>query len=86
MKAKFTTYQEIDEAIEIAKMQREIHYRKLLFSVSNIKSDIEPSNIIKNGLSKVFKFGSFFSGSKSIKSIVISYLVRFVIKRILRKK
>lgn len=43
---KYSSYSEIDNDLEILKLEKEIHYQKLLLSFKKTKESFEPKNII----------------------------------------
>ena len=47
---KYSSYADIDRDLEILKLEKEIHYQKLLLSVQKTKESFEPQNIINSYL------------------------------------
>ena len=47
---KYSSYVDIDRDLEILKLEKEIHYQKLLLSVKKTKESFEPQNIINSYL------------------------------------
>lgn len=45
---KYSSYADIDRDLEILKLEKEIHYQKLLLSIQKTKESFEPKNIINN--------------------------------------
>ena len=42
---KYSSYAEIDSELEILKLEKEIHYRKMMQSVQRTKESLTPSEI-----------------------------------------
>jgi hypothetical protein len=47
---KYSSYAEIDRDLEILKLEKEIHYQKVLLSFQKTKESFEPQNIINSYL------------------------------------
>jgi hypothetical protein len=47
---KYASYAEIDRDLEILKLEKEIHYQKLILSFQKTKESFEPKNIIDSYL------------------------------------
>jgi len=47
---KYASYAEIERDLEILKLQKEIHYQKLVLSFQKTKESFEPKNIINSYL------------------------------------
>ena len=43
---KYSSYAEIDSELEILKLEKEIHYRKMMQSVQRTKESLTPSGIV----------------------------------------
>ncbi|VXB24248.1 conserved hypothetical protein [Flavobacterium sp. 9R] len=76
---KYSSYADIDRDLEILKIEKEIHYQKLLLSVQKTKESFEPQNIINSYL------GSFKTTiSKNYVQIIqtaIPYIIGWFINR-----
>lgn len=76
---KYSSYAEIDRDLEILKLEKDIHYQKILLSVEKIKEDLSPSKSVSFA-GKVFK--TAFTGSLgSILRIAIPYVINWLINR-----
>lgn len=76
---KYSSYAEIDRDLEILKVEREIHYRKIILSLDKTKESILPSEPISGFLSVV---NSFLSGWKgTILKTIIPYAINWFINR-----
>jgi hypothetical protein len=76
---KYSSYKQIEEDLEILKLEREIYYRKALLSIEKTKESIFPSksvSFIGNLYEKVFSgiYGTIFK-------MAIPYLINWYINR-----
>ena len=76
---KYSSYADIDRDLEILKLEKEIHYQKLLLSVKKTKESFEPQNIINSYL------GSFKSTISNnyvqILQTALPYIIGWIINR-----
>lgn len=76
---KYSSYAEIDRDLEILKLEKEIHYQKVLLSFQKTKESFEPQNIINSYL------GSFKTNISNnyvqIIQIAIPYIIGWFINR-----
>ncbi len=76
---KYSSYKQIEEELEILKLEREIYYQKTLFSIDKTKESILPSNSF-SFLGNIYQ--KFFMGTYgTIFKIVIPYVVNWYINR-----
>lgn len=76
---KYSSYAEIERDLEILKLEKDIHYQKILLSVEKIKEDLSPSKSVSFA-GKVFK--TAFSGTLgTVLRIAIPYLINWLINR-----
>ena len=76
---KYSSYAQINHDLEILKVQREIHYQKIMLSIDKTKESILPSKSISyvNDL-----YQKVFSGSLgTILKIAIPYAINWYINR-----
>lgn len=76
---KYSSYAEINHDLEILKLEKEIHYKKMLLIIENTKESFLPSKSISfvNDLCK-----NIFSGSLgAILKIAIPYAINWYINR-----
>jgi len=76
---KYSSYAQIEHDLEILKVEKEIHYQKMLLSIEKTKESILPSktvSLIENVYDKVFS-GSF----GTILKIAIPYVINWFINR-----
>ena len=76
---KYSSYKQIEEDLEILKLEREIYYRKALLSIEKTKESILPSTSVSflgNLYDKVFSgtYGTLFK-------IAIPYLINWYINK-----
>lgn len=80
MKKIYLSFQEIDNDIEILKIEKEIKYHRMILSIENTIISANPANIISRSL-KLFL--NFFSGNAGN---IILKLTPYIIEWILKKK
>lgn len=82
MKMRYTNFEDVDKQLEILKLEREIQFRKLGLKLENTTSLVSPNSLMKTGFST---FTSAIKGTSSVKSIILTVLVRFIMKKFIRK-
>lgn len=76
---KYTSYGEIDQDLEILKVEKEIHYRKMKLSLDKTKDSLMPSQPVQ-GFYSVYK--KVFSGIPgTVLKIALPYVVNWFINR-----
>jgi hypothetical protein len=76
---KYSSYQQIEEELEILKLEREIYYQKTLLSLDKTKESILPSKSV-SFLGNLYQ--NVFSGTYgTILKIAIPYVVNWYINR-----
>ena len=78
-KKKYSSYAQIEQELEILRVEKEIYYQKMLLSVEKTKESILPSktvSIVENIYEKVFS-----GGFGTILKMVIPYIVNWYINR-----
>lgn len=78
-KKKYSSYAQIEHDLEILKVEKEIHYQKMLLSIEKTKESILPSktvSLVGTIYEKVFS-GSF----GTILKIAIPYVINWFINR-----
>ncbi|MCZ8229457.1 DUF6327 family protein [Flavobacterium sp.] len=76
---KYSSYAEIDRDLEILKLEKDIHFQKLLLSVQKTKESFEPKNIINSYLSS---FKSTISNNYvQILQTALPYIIGWIINR-----
>ncbi|MDO4727515.1 MAG: DUF6327 family protein [Bacteroidota bacterium] len=73
---QYKSYQQIDEDLRILKLEKEIHWRKLLQSGDNIKQSFKPLSLLPD--LAIGGVNTFMSGAKGA---VIGYLLKILFKR-----
>lgn len=79
-KKVYSTFEEIDNELEILKVQKEINYQRVVLGVQNVKDKFTPSGVSKIAIDS---FKNFFTSSYGT---LFKYAMPFVIKWILTKK
>lgn len=76
---KYSSYADIDRDLEVLKLEKELHYQKVLLSVQKTKESFEPQNIITS------YFGSFKSSISNnyvqILQKALPYIIGWIINR-----
>lgn len=75
-KKKYSSYAQIDRDLEILKLEKEIHYQRLLQSVDNTKESLDPSNMIGS----VPKLALNLLTSNPVKNLGLSFLLKKFLK------
>ncbi|MBQ0118009.1 MAG: hypothetical protein KBS98_08885 [Flavobacterium sp.] len=82
----YTSYEEINRDLEILRLERDLSYHRIIQTFEKTKAGVKqsfaPMNLIRNS------FQSFSSINKTsgIKTILITAILRFVIKKFLDRK
>lgn len=72
---RYSSYEEIDRDLEILKLEKEIHFRKLSQSFMKTKDSLSPGQMIKNSLPTVAV--NVLSGlSGPIKGMALSFILK----------
>jgi Family of unknown function (DUF6327) len=77
---KYSSYADIDRDLEVLKLEKEIHYQKLLLSFQKTKESFEPKNIINSYL------GSFKSTISNNYIQIIQMAIPYIIGWFINKK
>lgn len=78
MKKSYSSFEEINRDLQILKIQRELHYQKILSSADDLKEELSPERIIKNTFSSLI--GQVRS-SGGIQAILISTVLKYFFNR-----
>ena len=71
---KYTSFAEIDRELEILKIEKEIHYQRLIFNVEKTKENLEPINVVKGFVSSTV--ANFPSSLGTIFNIALPFLIK----------
>ena len=78
-KKKYSSYAEIDHDLKILKVEREIHYQKIVLSIDKTKESFLPPKSV-SFVADLYQ--KVFSGSTGkILTFAIPYLIKWVINR-----
>lgn len=74
---KYSSYAEIEQELQILKMEREIHYQKIVLSIDKTKESILPFRKVNKILESVSNFSSGTYGTilKTLIPIAINWYV-----------
>ena len=76
---KYSSYAEIDHELKILKLEKEIHYKKMLLSIDNTKESFMPHKSV-SFVNDLYK--KIFSGSLgTILKIAIPYAINWYLNR-----
>ena len=76
---KYSSYAQIENDLEILKLEKEIEYQKLVLSFQKTKESFTPQGIVKNFLSS---YKSILSNSYiDIIKMGLPYLIQWILKR-----
>lgn len=71
---KYSSFAEIDRELEILKIEKEIHYQRLVYNVQKTKENLEPMNMVKGFVSSTVS--NFPSSIGTIFNIALPFLIR----------
>lgn len=77
---KYSSYEQIDNDLEILKLEKEISHQRLVLSVQKTKEALKPKHIVNSFL------GSFKSGFTGSYSQVINIIIPFAVKWYINRK
>lgn len=78
-KKKYSSYAEIENDLEILKLEKEINYKKLLLNIDKTKESIFPSKAVSKFYSL---YKNVFSGVYgTVLKLAIPYLIKWFINR-----
>jgi hypothetical protein len=75
MAKKYASYDQIELELQILKLEKEINYQKLVFSIQKTKESITPQNLL-NGFLGSYK-SSLSASYGSILNIAIPYIIKW---------
>ena len=75
MAKKYASYDQIELELQILKLEKEINYHKLVFSIQKTKESISPQNLL-NGFLGSYK-SSLSPSYGSILSLAIPYIIKW---------
>jgi hypothetical protein len=73
---KYSSYAEIDSELEILKLEKEIHFRKMMQSVQKTKESLTPSGIVSDFIS------SSTSALKGPYGSILTMVAPFVLNKV----
>nr|WP_315163370.1 DUF6327 family protein [uncultured Flavobacterium sp.] len=76
---KYSSYAEIESELEILKLEKEIHFQKMLYNFEKTKECLEPKNLVTGFLGS---YKTKFSGSYvNIIQALIPYFINWITNR-----
>lgn len=82
MHKKYNSLDEVNNQLNILKIERQLHYQNIFKSVDILREELTPVNLVKSSLASAT---SLFSGSKNIKTYAITTIASFILRRIFKK-
>jgi hypothetical protein len=76
---KYSSYEQIDNDLEILKLEREINYQRIILGVQNTKECITPKHLVE-GVLESYK-GPFSGPYGKIFNLVIPYITKFLFNK-----
>jgi len=76
---KYSSYAEIDNDLEILKLEKEISYQKLVLSVQKVKDSVTPENIV-SGFLEPYKI-EIPNSVRTIFKTVFPYIISYLLNR-----
>jgi hypothetical protein len=76
---KYASYAAIEQDLAILKLEKEIHYQKIIFSIEKTKENLVPTksiSFVADAYEKVFS-GSY----GTILKVIIPYMINWIINR-----
>jgi hypothetical protein len=76
---KYSSYAQIENDLEILKLEKEIEYQKLVLSFQKTKESFTPQGIVSNFLST---YKTIFANSyMDVINIALPYIIKWILKR-----
>lgn len=75
-KKKYSSYAQIDNELEILKVEKEISYQKLVVSIEKAKDSLSFVNVVSNAVDTVKS--TFFSSYGTILRILIPIIIKWI--------
>lgn len=71
---RYSSFAEIERELEILKIEKEIHYQRLVYNVQKTKESLEPINVVKEFVSSTVN--NFPSSLGTIFNIAMPFIIR----------
>lgn len=87
MKQSYNSYEEINRHLEILKIEREISFHRLMQSTSSISKNLTVPNLLKMGFGSIGStITTSFGQSKQLKVFLFTTVLKFLIRRLFKRK
>lgn len=73
---QYSSYQQIDEDLRILKLEKEIHWRKLVRSTEEVKTTFRPVSLLPD--LAIGGVNTFMTGAKGV---IVGYLLKLLFRR-----
>lgn len=83
MKQRFNSYEEVNQQLEILKIERQISYHRLMKHTSSISDSFTLPNFLKLGIGTI---GNSIGNSNQFKVFIYTTLIKFVLRKVFKRK
>ncbi|WHT40815.1 MULTISPECIES: DUF6327 family protein [Myroides] len=78
MRKSYSSFEQINQDLQILRIEREIHYQKINLAFDELKEETAPQNLIKNTLGSA---GSLLRNSGGIQTLLVTSILKYVIRK-----
>ncbi|EHQ42524.1 MULTISPECIES: DUF6327 family protein [Myroides] len=78
MRKSYSSFEQINQDLQILRIEREIHYQKINLAFDELKEDVAPQNLIKNTLGSA---GSLLRNSGGIQTLLVTSILKYFIRK-----
>ena len=87
MKQRFNSYEEVNQQLEILKIERQISYHRLMKHTSSISDSFTLPNFLKLGIGTIGNsIGNSIRNSNQFKVFIYTTLIKFVLRKVFKRK
>ncbi|MDR0224564.1 MAG: DUF6327 family protein [Myroides odoratus] len=78
MRKSYSSFEQINQDLQILRIEREIHYQKINLAFDELKEDVAPQNLIRNTLGSA---GSLLRNSGGIQTLLVTSILKYFIRK-----
>lgn len=78
MRKSYSSFEQINQDLQILRIEREIHYQKINLAFDELKEDVAPQNLIKNTLGSA---GSLLRNSGGLQTLLVTSILKYFIRK-----
>jgi len=78
MRKSYSSFEQINQDLQILRIEREIHYQKINLAFDELKEEVAPQNLIKNTLGSA---GSLLRSSGGIQTLLVTSILKYFIRK-----